>query len=228
MSAALRSLLALLILMLPAMAAAADQLRNTGAFGVAMRAGPGQQFPMLHVLGPGETGAEGRCDLDGRWCLLTVGARVGWVDTTDLVPQGSALATSDPFGPRTTPQIESSPLDGPGRPLPGSVLDAVERVDPRRPATPPPGTAAPMIFSTTEPFRNVTDGLVNLRAGPGTDTAVVGELRPGEGGPIDVCDTPQQWCRVAVAGRPPAWVKMTFMGLQRHAVAPLAPGDRAR
>lgn len=213
--------------------ASAESLQNTSRFGVDMRAGPGLQFAMIHVLDPSEVAERGRCDLDGAWCLLSTGAKVGWVDTRGLIlvrPGGAVQG--GPIRPLTTSPIESTTLDGtvPGgagsRPLPGAIMDAVNgtvdalRVDPftARP---------PLIFATDVAFRNVTDGIVNLRAGPGTDTAVLGDLAPGQGGRIDVCDLAQRWCRMAVEGGPVAWVKMTLMGLRRHEVAPMAPGDVA-
>ncbi|SDZ04337.1 hypothetical protein SAMN05444004_105153 [Jannaschia faecimaris] len=216
--------------------AQADPLRNTSRFGVDMRAGPGLQFPMIHVLDPGEVADRGRCDLGGVWCLLTAGGKVGWVDTRGLVPPRSGLANSDPIAPLRTAPIESSRLDDDGvRPLPDSIREAVNsasdsaetRRDDPLVATAPPGARVPVIFATDAPFYNVAEGVVNLRAGPGTDTDIVGELRPWQGGTIDICDAAQSWCRMTVDGGPVAWVKMTFMGLRRIEVPPLAPDDTA-
>jgi uncharacterized protein YraI len=224
--------------------AGADPLLNTSPFGIDMRAGPGLQFPLIHVLDPGEAADRGRCDLDGRWCLLTAGRKIGWVDTVNLVPPRSALSQSDPISPLRTPPVESTTLGagafgggtvGAGlpqadasRPLPSVITEAVRGATDGGRALPAPlGARVPFIFATDAPFYNVTDGLVNLRAGPGTDTAVLGELSPGQGGTIDICDAAQQWCRMAVDGGPVAWVKMTLVGVRRIEVPPLAPGDVA-
>ncbi len=202
--------------------AVAEPLQNASRFGVDMRAGPGPEFAMIHVLDPLEVAERGRCDVGGAWCLLSAGAKVGWVDTRGLVPPLVSRAR-----PLTTATVESSTLDGTTtlRPLPGAITDAVNgaadvlRVEPfvARP---------PTIFATDAPFRNVTDGPVNLRAGPGTDSAILGELAPGQGGTIDVCDLAQRWCRMDVGGAA-GWIKMTLVGLRRIAVPPLAPGDVA-
>lgn len=220
--------------------AQADPLLNASRFGVDMRAGPGFQFPLIHVLGPGEIAERGRCDLGGSWCLLTAGDRIGWVDTAGLVSPGAAASRSAPLSGIGTATIESTPL-GPGpsdgvlpdaalsRPLPGAITDAVRGISggDGRLRPPPPGARLPFMFSTDVPFYNVTDGLVNLRAGPATDTEILAELAPGQGGTIDICDAEQRWCRMAVDGGPVAWVKMTLVGLRRIDVPPLAPSDVA-
>lgn len=219
-----------------AFAAQADPLRNTSRFGVDMRAGPGFQFPLIHVLDPGEVADRGRCDLDGTWCLLTAGAKVGWVDTRGLLPPRAQPSQAVPLAPIRTPEVLASPLaDGPrpARPLPPAIVEAVRgagAADPvRAPLAPTlPGARVPLLLSTDAPFYNVTEGPVNLRAGPGTDTEILGVLRPGQGGPIDLCDATERWCRITVDGGPVAWVKMTLVGLRRIAVPPLAPDDRAR
>lgn len=217
----IRTLLTLAAIALGTAIAGADPLQNSGRFGVDMRAGPGLQFPLIHVLDPGEVADRGRCDLEGQWCLLTARDKVGWVDTYRLAPPGSALARSDPSRPLSTATIESTPLETPSRPLPGSILDAVNGARDggrARGPVPPvvvPGARLPRLLSVSEPFRNVTNGEVNLRAGPGTDTAIVGRLRPGEGGVLDLCDSLERWCRIDVPGTGPAWVKMTLMGLRR-------------
>ncbi|CTQ49622.1 SH3 domain-containing protein [Jannaschia donghaensis] len=223
--------LAVTLMVLPAVA---DPLRNTSQFGVDMRAGPGLQFPLIHVLDPGEVADRGRCDLDGKWCLLTARNKIGWVDTFGLAPPratgASDLSRSDPITPLRTAPIESTTLDGGPvgtRPLPGAITDAVRGMIGGVPPA-PPGARVPFMFATNAPFYNVTAGPVNLRAGPGTENPVVGLLDPGQGGVIDVCDAAQRWCRISVQGGPVAWVKMTLVGLRRIDVPPLAASDRAR
>ncbi len=95
-----------------------------------------------------------------------------------------------------------------------SEPDPVEPVWPRRDVAGliVPGADIPLIFATDAPFYNVTDGYVNLRAGPGTDNEIIGQLQPGEGGYLDICAPGQSWCRVEAAGAGLAWVKMTLMG----------------
>ena len=225
-------LLLLLSAIMLAVPVLADPLQNASRFGVDMRAGPGFQFPLIHVLDPGEVAERGRCDLDGKWCLLTAGGKVGWVDTAGLVPAGggaSELSRSDPIRPLRTDPVTSSVLGGGGsRPLPGAITDAVRgATDGPDLRTVPPGARVPFMFATDAPFYNVTDGLVNLRAGPGTANPVVAELRPGDGALIDICDAAQAWCRLVVDGRPLGWVKMTLVGLRRVYVAPLGMGDVA-
>lgn len=229
-------LIALVVWLFAALAAQADPLRNTSQFGVDMRAGPGFQFPLIHVLDPGEVADRGRCDLDGTWCLLTAGAKIGWVDTRGLAPPRSTLSQTRPLDPVRTPEVQATPLDGVSqgaRPLPGAIVEAVRGAGgaaqaSRVVAPASPGARAPFLLSTDRPFVNVTDGLVNLRAGPGTANPILGELRPGEGGLIDICDVTERWCRINVAGGPVAWVKMTLVGVRRITVPPLAADDRAR
>ena len=43
-------------------------------------------------------------------------------------------------------------------------------------------------YSPDIPYRNVTDGGVNIRLGPGTDHDITGRLMPGEGGFIIGCN----------------------------------------
>jgi uncharacterized protein YraI len=95
-----------------------------------------------------------------------------------------------------------------------SAPDSVEPVWPRRDVAGliVPGADIPLIFATDAPFYNVTDGYVNLRAGPGTDNEIIGQLQPGEGGYLDICAPGQSWCRVETPGVGLAWVKMTLMG----------------
>jgi len=95
-----------------------------------------------------------------------------------------------------------------------SEPDPVEPVWPRRDVAGliVPGADIPLIFATDAPFYNVTDGYVNLRAGPGTDNEIIGQLQPGEGGYLDICAPGQSWCRVETPGVGLAWVKMTLMG----------------
>lgn len=229
-------LTAMVVWVFAALAAQADPLRNTTQFGVDMRAGPGLQFPLIHVLDPGEVADRGRCDLDGAWCLLSAGRKIGWVDTRGLVPPRATLSQPRPVDPVRTPEVQATPLDNAQqgvRPLPDAILEAVRGAGGAAPASrvvapAPPRARAPFLLSTDEPFLNVTDGLVNLRAGPGTENPILGELRPGEGGLIDICDVTERWCRINVAGGPVAWVKMTLVGLRRITVPPLAADDRAR
>ncbi len=216
----------LALLGLGTLQAQADPLRNAGQFGIDMRAGPGLDYALIHVLDPGEVADRGRCDLDGQWCLMTTRTKIGWVDTFRLARPGADTTPAEGVRPLRDSAIVSTPLDGPSRALPGSILDAVNGARDAPPlsgAVPPvhmppihvPGARAPRLLSTSEAFRNVTDGQVNLRAGPGTQNAIVGRLSPGEGGRLDVCDASEQWCRIDAPGIGPAWVMMTFMGLRR-------------
>ena len=171
-------LISMLLVVAAGAVAQADPLRNPSQFGVAMRAGPGQQFPLIHVLDPGEVADRGRCDLGGAWCLLTAGRKIGWVDLSSVVaPAGgsvSDLARSDPIRPLRTAPVESTTLaPTAARPLPGAITEAVRgatdgATDGGGTAITPPGARVPFMFATDAPFYNVTEGLVNLRAGPGT------------------------------------------------------------
>lgn len=220
------ALLLLSALGLGAPLAQAEPLRNAGRFGVGMRAGPGLDYPLIHVLDPGEVADRGGCNLTGRWCLMTARAKVGWVDIFALSQPEAAPERAEAVRPLRDGPIGSLPLDGLSRPLPRAILDAVEGARDRPPGAmalpsisvhpiPVPGARTPRLLSTFEPIRNVTGREVNLRAGPGTQNVVVGRLRPGEGGRVDVCDASEQWCRIDAPGIGPAWVRMTFMGLRR-------------
>lgn len=127
-------------------------------------------------------------------------------------PRGVGVARGRPAAPLAPPPpVATMPLPRTRYvPLPPRILAAVPPPD-----RTPPGARPPLLLSTTVPVRNVTDGLVNLRAGPGTDAPVVGLLRPGEGGRIDLCDAVERWCRIAPQGMPPGWVRTTLIGLRR-------------
>jgi uncharacterized protein YraI len=201
--------------------AVADRVGNDSGVSVAMRAGPGPGHPMTARLGPGQTAERGACTAGRTWCLLSTDASYGWVAMRDLAPPDAV-----PVGPiAPVPGISMTrlpPVAAPPEPLPPSVREAVRRLD-----AIPPGARPPRMTSVTEPLRNVTDGAVNLRAGPGTDAAIVGRLEPGQGGLIDLCDRAERWCRIAPAGGPRGWVRMDLVGLRRlggtAAVRP-APG----
>ena len=186
--------------------AAAQGLRIEGAAPVTLRAGPGYEYGASGEVYPGQVVERGPCDEVGRWCVVSTDATFGWLDTGGLrAPPPPPVALAPP------PRITVSPLPPAGaRPLPSAVVAAVP------PAVRiPAGARPPILLSTVVPLRNVTDGLVNLRAGPGTDAAVVGVLRPGEGGPIDLCDATERWCRIAPPGMAPAWVSTRLVGLRR-------------
>lgn len=136
---------------------------------------------------------------------------------TRAMPPGLARGLVPPPAVTVTPL---PPQGGRGRPLPSEIITAVPRAPIAVPVAPPapvvvPGARPPLLLSTTVPIRNVTDGYVNLRAGPGTHSAIVGRLAPGEGGRIDLCDAPERWCRIAPEGQPQGWVLMRLVGLRR-------------
>lgn len=193
--------------------AAAQSLRIEGALPVTLRAGPGLDYPATGELYPGERAERGPCDEVGRWCVVSTDAAWGWLDTGVPVPAAPPVAPLQ--GLRPPPVVLVSPL-APARPGPASLApEIVAAVPPAPGLLPVPGARPPRLLSTTEPMRNVTEGLVNLRAGPGTDAAIVGRLAPGEGGRIDVCDATERWCRIAPAYGPVGWVSSTLIGLRR-------------
>lgn len=207
------------LLLLIALPAGAQPVRNPGAVAAAVHGGPSTYAGVLGYLEPGAGAVVDGCDAIGRWCLLaTDRGIVGWVDTdaAPLVRRDADVRSPDPAPPVPPPAIEVTPLPDAGggpRPLPGAILDAVPPVADRA----VPGARLPRLLSLTAPMRNVTGGRVNLRAGPGTAHAVVGDLGPGEGGPIEICDASEQWCLIR-ASSGPGWVKMTLMGERRLAV----------
>lgn len=185
----------------------AQTIRNANAYPVFLREGPGLFYPETDRLDPGEVADLGHCDERGLWCIVSTNAKWGWINVSVLGARGgTAAAPLDPMdvAPQPVPMYPVF-VD----PLP----DAPDRASPEAPRV--ADGVPPLIFSVTEPFGNVTAGLVNMRAGPGTENAVVGRLRPGEGGRIDVCNPAQDWCRIAAPGVGPAWVKMTLMGAPR-------------
>ncbi|WGH77641.1 SH3 domain-containing protein [Jannaschia ovalis] len=196
--------------------AAAEPIRNDSGAAVEMRAGPGPAFPRIGRVAPGEVLDLGRCDLQGRWCLVSTDLRYGWVDT-DIMTARLAVP------PDPVPDVTVTPL--PDRPAAPRVEPIAPRVEPIAPRLPdlggriglPPiaGARPPLLLSTTAPMRNVTPGVVNLRAGPGTDYDVVGRLDPGAAVLIEVCIPSEQWCRVAASGGGTGWVKTTLIGLER-------------
>ncbi|MEM7489432.1 MAG: hypothetical protein AAF390_09945 [Pseudomonadota bacterium] len=207
--------LALVATILLAGPAGAQSLRNESGAPIALRAGPADWFPAVGALSPGQVAPRDRCGIDGTWCLTRVGGALGWVDTR-------ALAAPAPIGP--TGSITVTPLPpGPGEAaaLPDAILDAVPppvvpdpAPAPRRPEPVIPGTRPPLLLSVTAPVWNVTETPADLRAGPGTDWPVVGILRPGEGGVIEICDPSERWCRLALTGGGRAWVETVMVGLR--------------
>lgn len=209
--------------------AAAEPVWNLGALAAPMHRGPSPGEPVIDWLAPGALAELGRCDAARRWCLVSNDSQAGWIDT-DAVPlqrRGGGPAAR-PVAPSST--IVVTPLPTGPRPLPGAILDAVPPpapapAAPAAPAVPAvvpvlldvPGARTPRLLSGTEPVRNVTDGRVNLRAGPGTQHAVVGGLDPGQGGRIEFCDAWERWCLIAAPGGL-GWVKMTLVGERRIAM----------
>jgi uncharacterized protein YraI len=201
--------LALLAIPLAGPLLAQQTLRNESGAPVTLRVGPSAAFPEAGRLAPGQVVSRGRCDGNRRWCLVSTDSIFGWVDVTILgtprgLPPPSAVTVT------TLPDPGTEPTALGARPLPPEILQAVPRA-----ALPVPGARPPFLLSVTEPMRNVTPGLVNLRAGPGTEHPVLGTLAPGQGGVIDLCDRTEQWCRIAPTGGPRGWVKMTFIGVRR-------------
>jgi uncharacterized protein YraI len=197
--------IAIAVMILSALPAAAQSLRNESGANVTMRAGPAEWFPTVAILLPGTQVDRGRCEEGGAWCLVSTDEVFGWVEVRAMQVPGAA----DPGG-----AISVSSLPPPGtEPLPEAVTDAVPPA-----VTPPsavPGAAAPMLLSTVEPVFNVTGGPVNLRAGPGTATDVVGQLEPGDGGLVDLCTASEAWCHITRPDGTTGWVKATLIGLRR-------------
>lgn len=204
---------------LAATVAAGQPVWNLTANGVPLRYGPGEGHAVIDQIAPGQRVDVGDCTATRRWCLVSTDRQVGWVDTAILpVPVAPRpVAPAVPATIRRVPEITVTPIPGYGtRPLPQAILDAVPggRVEPPKGAE--PGTRMPALLSVTQPTFNVTDGLINMRIGPGTDFAAIGQLRPGEGGIIDSCSASEEWCLITPdAGTAPGWVRMLFMGLQR-------------
>ena len=221
-------LLLTILALLAALPATAQTVRNANALPVNLHEGPGREYPAVDQLAAGEVADLGPCDEIGLWCVVSTDAKYGWVDTSALSTSpglgatGPAAAPPMPIIPDVSISVTPLPDTGvaPGRPdarrpadpLPPEILSAIP---PANVPVPVPGARAPRLLSTTEAFRNVTNGEVNLRAGPGTENAILGRLRPGEGGLVDVCDPSERWCRIDAPGIGPAWVKMTLMGLRR-------------
>ena len=208
----------LLLLGLPAWA---QTVRNDDIFSIALHDGPGTTFRVLGRLVPGEEAELGRCLDDGRWCVASTDTKWGWVEAdrmTTVIARGGAVAPILPDAP-----IFQDTLPAPSGAQPRESTAGFE-TGTRQPdqfgpeivyPVPDVRMMVPRMFSTTQPFRNVTNGLVNLRAGPGTGYEPVGQLRPGEGGRIDLCNMAESWCRLDEPGLRGAWVKMTLMGTRR-------------
>ncbi|MFO6465967.1 SH3 domain-containing protein [Jannaschia sp. KMU-145] len=207
----MRLILPLLFCVALAGAATAQTLRNDSGGAVNLRGGPGTLFPVLGTLGPGVAVERGRCDLEGRWCLVSTDGAFGWVNT-------AYLAARSPTAP--VPEVIVTPLPSTGAApfeppadLPREIVSAVLGLG----GGTVTGARPPTILSTTAPMWNVTTGEVNLRSGPGTGNPVVGRLRPGEGGRIDVCSPDEQWCRIGAPDGRQGWVKATLIGERRMA-----------
>ncbi len=211
-------LAALALLAAPAVA---ETLRIGGPGPTVLHAGPGGFFPEVGALRPGQLAERGACDGAGRWCLLSTDAVVGWARAADL-RRGEGLEAYLRRGPGRGRALgrdrdPGRPFEVPATPLPPPPpVVAMPRITAPSPAADVvPGARPPRLLSTTVPMRNVTDGLLNLRARPGTDAPVIGTLRPGEGGRIDLCDATESWCRIAPAGLPSGWVSTRLIGLRR-------------
>ncbi|PWJ12467.1 SH3 domain-containing protein [Jannaschia seohaensis] len=204
----LRLLLCLFFFALPV---AAQPVWNLGRVVAPLRSGPNDLAPVVGSLAPGAVAQITRCDVTGRWCLVSTDREVGWIDRdAAALHDGSPAAAVPP-----PPSISVTPLSEVPPPLPSAILDAVPEAELEQ----VPGARLPPILSLTAPMRNVTEGVVNLRAGPGTDRPIIGRLQPGEGGPIETCNPTGQWCLLRTpVGR--GWVEMTLVGARRHVIEP--------
>ncbi|CUH32803.1 SH3 domain protein [Jannaschia seosinensis] len=228
-------LLLLFLACLFAVPAAAQSVRNDDIFSAALHDGPGTTFRVLGRLVPGEEAELGRCVEGAEWCLVSTDTKWGWVQMSGMSnvvgrgPEAEPILPEAPIfeqvlpgpAPDPAPDLEDAPESLRAGIETGTRLERTPDIL-QTPVLPVPGvvvpdvvTMVPRMFSTTQAFRNVTPGIVNLRAGPGTDYETVGELQPGEGGRIDVCDVAETWCRLDGSGRDGAWVKMTLMGIRR-------------
>lgn len=187
--------------------AAAEVLWNDSGSALVLRDGPGLGYLPVETLEAGLAVERGPCDETGTWCVVSTDTLYGWIDTRTLEP---------PLGLEPPSAISVTPL--PGRPV-AAPPSAVPLAGSPGPGPVPewsvPDARPPRILSTTEPLGNVTDGLVNLRAGPDATAPVIGQLLPGEGGLIDVCDRGGGWCRISPPGARPGWVSIRLIGLRR-------------
>ena len=204
----MRSATLTFLLLLLAMPVTAQPISNESGGDVNLRAGPSVEFPRIGVVRPGEVLDLGRCDLQGRWCLVSSDARFGWVNTDVLRPPRVDSLLSGP-------EITVTPLPETG--LPGTGIAPQPTVPPGTGFEPSaiPGARPPTLLSTRDPMVNVTPGLVNLRDGPGLEYEVIDQLEPGQGGRIDLCNASERWCRIVRPDGRRGWIKTTLLGLER-------------
>lgn len=103
-------------------------------------------------------------------------------------------------GPVVRPTSPNAPPPRP-LPMPGSGVIVSPPVQPPK-ITPPPATRVPTILL------NGASGAVNLRAGPGTDHAVVGQV--GKGQQVTELDRQADWVRVSTGTGRQGWVAARF------------------
>ena len=147
------------------------KLTATVSQAVVLRAAPIPAAPVVGMLRRGDTVALAGCDAEVLWCQTE---DESWLLSymLDILP-GNLPILDHPGLTIKTVKEAITPTPEPFTPPPATATPAVQSLTLLLP-TPTP-TAAPAFIETT-----VKEDVANLRAGPGTDFAIIGKAGPGE------------------------------------------------
>lgn len=147
------------------------KLTATVSQAVVLRAAPIPAAPVVGMLRRGDTVALAGCDAEVLWCQTE---DESWLLAymLDILP-GDLPILDHPGLTIKTVKDAMTPTPEPFTPPPATATPAVQSLVLLLP-TPTP-TAAPAFIETT-----VKEDVANLRAGPGTDFAIIGKAGPGE------------------------------------------------
>ena len=205
-------------LVAPATDAPMAEVSNLGGSFVNLRAGPSTTEPVLGRIAPGQRGRAEGCSERGDWCLLDVGGTRGWAYLPVLAAAPAApAAPARPADPGAVDALTADVRAVLGRPAAAATPAPAPAANPApaiaAAAAPVPAQAPAPATGGGRAFDNRTDGVINLRAGPGTEHAILGGLAPGEGGSVGPdCAPGADWCQLRLdVGGGRAWVLLSLL-----------------
>ena len=163
------------------------KLTATVSQAVVLRAAPIPAAPVVGMLRRGDTVALAGCDAEVLWCQTE---DESWLLAymLDILP-GDLPILDHPGLTIKTVKDAMTPTPEPFTPPPATATPAVQSLVLLLP-TPTP-TAAPAFIETS-----VKEDVANLRAGPGTDFAIIGKKAPGEIVQVAGQDASGEWYRL--------------------------------
>ena len=200
-----------------------EQIVNRNASFVNLRAEPSTGSAIQGRIAPGEAGTSLGCTEAGDWCRLRTDGAEGWAFLAVLAPSEPPAPAAPPVRAPAPGEVDALASDvrsvlG----LPAAPAAPIAAPQPQGgPVVSRPGPAASIRTPVVQApipvggraYDNRTDGVVNLRAGPGTQFDQLGGLAPGEGGTVGPdCAPGADWCELRLdAGGGRAWVKLSLL-----------------